>query len=107
MRGALALGLIVRAQAGAVSGLSTSEQVDADVEEAVHHAEQCGDAATHAYVLPLAGWTLLRTRTIDAGSRLLNQAIDVGETAEVAFHLPPPTRSLGCGRCFRAARPDT
>ena len=93
--GALALGLSVRAQAGAVSGLSTSEQVDADVEEAVQHAEQCGDAATRAYVLPLAGWMVLRTRTIDAGSRLLDQAIEVCETAEVAFHLPAAHAVLG------------
>jgi DNA-binding CsgD family transcriptional regulator len=99
-RGALALALIVRAQAGAVSGLSTSEQVDADVEEAVQHAEQCGDAATHAYVLPLAGWTLLRTRTIDAGSRLLDQAIDVGEVAEVVFHLPAAYAVLGLWPVF-------
>ena len=93
--GALALGLSVRAQAGAVSGLSTSEQVDADVEEAVQHAEQCGDAATHAYVLALAGWTLLRSRTIDAGCRLLEQAIEVCEAAEVAFHLPAAHAVLG------------
>ena len=98
--GALALGLIVRAQAGAVSGLSTTEQVDADVEEAVQHAEQCGDAATNAYVLPLAGWTLLRTRTIDAGSRLLDQAIDVCETADVAFHLPAAHAVLGLWPVF-------
>ncbi|HWC10396.1 MAG TPA: LuxR C-terminal-related transcriptional regulator, partial [Acidimicrobiales bacterium] len=100
MRGALALGLIVRAQTGAVSGLSTSERVDADVAEAVEHAEQCGDAATHAYVLPLAGWTLLRTRTIDAGSRLLDQAIDVCEAAEVAFHLPAAHAVLGLWPVF-------
>ena len=93
--GALALGLSVRAQAGAVSGLSTSEQVDADVEEAVQHAEKCGDAATRAFVLPLAGWLVLRTRTIDAGSRLLDQAIEVCETAEVAFHLPAAHAVLG------------
>jgi len=93
--GALALGLSVRAQAGAVSGLSTSEQVDADVEEAVEHAEQCGDAATHAYVLALAGWTLLRSRTIDAGCRLLEEAIEVCEAAEVAFHLPAAHAVLG------------
>jgi predicted ATPase/DNA-binding CsgD family transcriptional regulator len=93
--GALALGLSVRAQAGAVSGLSTSEQVDADVEEAVEHAEQCGDAATHAYVLALAGWTLLRSRTIDAGCRLLEEAIEVCETAEIAFHLPAAHACLG------------
>jgi ATP/maltotriose-dependent transcriptional regulator MalT len=66
--GALALGLIVRAQAGAVSGLSTSEQVGADVEEAIDYAERCGDAATHAYVLAMAGWTLLRSSTIEGVS---------------------------------------
>ncbi len=93
--GALALGLSVRAQAGAVSGLSTSEQVDAGVEEAVEHAEQCGDAATHAYVLGLDGWTLLRSRTIDAGCRLFEQAVEVCETAEVAFHLPAAHGLLG------------
>jgi predicted ATPase/DNA-binding CsgD family transcriptional regulator len=107
--GALALGLSVRAQAGAVSGLSTSEQVDADVEEAVKHAEQCGDAATHAYVLALAGWTLLRSRTIDAGCRLLEEAIEVCETAEVAFHLPAAHAVLGLwpvwsGRLDRSRR---
>jgi predicted ATPase/DNA-binding CsgD family transcriptional regulator len=98
--GALALGLSVRAQAGAVSGLSTSDQVDADVEEAVKHAEQCGDAAIHAYVLALGGWTLLRSHTIDAGCRLLEQAIDVCETAEVAFHLPAAHAVLGLWPVF-------
>ena len=92
---ALALGLSVRAQAGAVSGLSTSRQVDADVEEAVQHAEQSGDAATHAYVLALAGWTLFHSRTIDAGCRLLEEAIEVCEAAEVAFHLPAAHGCLG------------
>jgi DNA-binding CsgD family transcriptional regulator len=98
--GALELGLSVRAQAGVVSGLSTSEQVDADVEEAVEHAEQCGDAATHAYVLALAGWTLLRSRTIDAGCRLLEQAIVVCEADEVAFHLPAAHAVLGLWPVF-------
>ncbi len=93
--GALALGLSVRASAGAVSGRSTSEQVDADVEEAIHHAEQCGDAATHAYVLAIAGLTLLRSRSIDAGCRLLEEAVAVCEAAEVAFHLPAAHASLG------------
>ena len=93
--GALALDLCVRAQAGAVSGLSTSEQVDAGVDEAVEHAEQCGDAATHAYVLGLSGWTLLRSRTIDAGCRLLEEAVEVCETAQVAFHLPAAHGLLG------------
>ncbi len=93
--GALALSSNVRAQAGAVSGLSTGEEVDADVDEAVEHARQCGDAATHAYVLGIAGWTLLRTRTIDAGCRLLDEAIEVCEAAEVAFHLPAAHAILG------------
>ncbi|MFN2489197.1 MAG: LuxR C-terminal-related transcriptional regulator [Actinomycetota bacterium] len=98
--GSLALGLIVRAQAGAVSGLSTIEQVDADVEEAVEHAERCGDAATLGWVLSLAGWTLLRSRTIDAGSRLLEQAIEVCENAEVAFQLPAAHGVLGLWPVF-------
>jgi predicted ATPase/DNA-binding CsgD family transcriptional regulator len=93
--GALALGLSVRAQAGAVSGLSTSVQVDADIEEAVEHAEQCGDVGIHAWTLTLTGWTLLRSRTIDAGCRLLKQAIDVCENAEFAFQLPPAHGVLG------------
>jgi predicted ATPase/DNA-binding CsgD family transcriptional regulator len=97
---ALALGLSVRAQAGAVSGLSTSEQVDADVAEAVQCAERCGDAATYVYVLPLAGWTLLRSRTIDAGCLLLEEAIEVGEAADVAFHLPAAHAVLGLWPVF-------
>ncbi|HSK53799.1 MAG TPA: LuxR C-terminal-related transcriptional regulator [Jiangellales bacterium] len=97
---AIALSLSVRAQAGATSGLSTNEQVDADIEESVQHAEQCGDAATHSYVLALDGWTRLRTRTIDAGRRLLEQAIEVSETAEVAFHLPAAHACLGLWPVF-------
>jgi predicted ATPase/DNA-binding CsgD family transcriptional regulator len=92
---ALALGLSVRAQMGALVGLSTSAQVDADVEEAVEHAERCGDAATHAYALAIAGWTLMRSRTIDAGCRLLEQAIEVCEANDVVFHLPAAHAVLG------------
>jgi DNA-binding CsgD family transcriptional regulator len=98
--GALALGLSVRAQAGALSGLSTNDQVDADVEEAVEHAEECGDAAIHAWTLTLGGWTLLHSRTIDAGCRLLEQAIEVCENAEVAFQLPPAHGVLGLWQVF-------
>ncbi|CAN5779257.1 hypothetical protein BH23CHL5_BH23CHL5_06700 [soil metagenome] len=98
--GALALALSVRAQAGAVSGLSTSDQVDADVEEAIEHAKACGDAAIHAWTLTLGGWTLLRSRTIDAGCRLLEQAIEVSESAEVAFQLPPAHGVLGLWPVF-------
>ena len=98
--GALALGLSVRAQAGVLSGLSTSDQVDADVEEAVEHAEECGDAAIHAWTLTLTGWTLLRSRTIAAGCRLLEEAIEVCENAEVAFQLPPAHGVLGLWLVF-------
>ena len=93
--GALALGLAVRAFSAAMSVLSTSEQVQADVEEAVHHAEHCGDAATHAYVLVLAGAALSRSRGIDAGCGLLGEAIEVCEAAGVAFHLPAAHVILG------------
>ena len=96
----LALGLSVRASTGAMSGLSTREQVDVDVEEAVERAEQSGDAATHAFVLPLAGWTLLRSRTIDAGCRLCEQAIAVCEKADIAFHLPSAHAVLGLWPVF-------
>jgi DNA-binding CsgD family transcriptional regulator len=83
--------------------------VYADVEEAVDRAEQCGDAATHAYVLALSGWTLLRSRTIDAGCRLLEQSIEVSEAAEVPFHLPAAHGVLGLwpvwsGRLERSRR---
>ncbi|MDQ3661936.1 MAG: hypothetical protein M3454_12940, partial [Actinomycetota bacterium] len=98
--GALALGLSVRAQAGAVSGLSTSDQVDADIEEAVEHAKACGDAAIHAWTLTLGGWTLLRSRTIAAGCRLLEQAIEVCENGEIAFQLPPAHGVLGLWPVF-------
>ncbi|MGH2556404.1 MAG: ATP-binding protein, partial [Actinomycetota bacterium] len=97
--GALALGLSVRAQAGALSGLSTNDQVDADDEEAVEHAEECGDAAIHAWTLTLGGWTL-HSRTIDAGCRLLEQAIEVCENAGVAFQLPPAHGVLGLWQVF-------
>nr|WP_255426591.1 LuxR C-terminal-related transcriptional regulator [Pseudonocardia sp. C8] len=107
--GALALGLSVRAQTGALAGLSTSAQVDADVEEAVGHAEQCGDAATHAYALAITGWTLLRSRTIDAGCSLLERAIEVCEADDVVFHLPAAHAVLGLwagwsGRLDRSRR---
>src|SRR5687767_2890909 len=46
--GALAVGLAHRALSGVLAGLSTSEQVDTDVEQALQLAERCGDASTHA-----------------------------------------------------------
>jgi len=86
--GALALALGQRAFSGVVSGLSTSEQVDADVEQALQLAKRCEDASTHAYVLTLAGAARVHGRSIDAGHRLFQQALDVCETNDLTFHLP-------------------
>jgi predicted ATPase/DNA-binding CsgD family transcriptional regulator len=98
--GLLALGLSVRAQAGAASGLSTGEQVHSDVAEAIEHAGRCGDAPTHAYVLAMAGWTLVKGSTIDAARRSLEQAIDVCEAAGFHFHLPAAHAVLGLWPAF-------
>jgi predicted ATPase/DNA-binding CsgD family transcriptional regulator len=92
---AAALGWSVRALSGAMTGLANREQVRADVEQAAERAERCGDAATHAYVLVLAGAALFRTDTIDAGWRLLEQARDVCHAREATFHLPAAHASLG------------
>ncbi len=92
---ALALGLSVRAQAGAVTGLSTNAQVEADVADAIALAERSDDAATQASALAMAGWTLLHTSTIDAACRRLEQAIEVCETAESPFHRPAAHAILG------------
>ena len=93
--GALAVALGQRAFSGVLSGLSTSEQVDADVEQALQHAERCEDASTHAYVLAFAGAALLYSRSIDAGCRLFEQAVEVCEANDLAFQLPAAHASLG------------
>ncbi|MFW6090503.1 MAG: helix-turn-helix transcriptional regulator [Actinomycetota bacterium] len=92
---ALAYGL--RAWSGALSGLSTSEQLDADVDEAVQLAQQCEDASTHAYALTFAGAALGHSRSIDAGCRLLEETIKVCETNDLAFQLPAAHAALGAG----------
>ncbi len=93
--GALAAALGLRAWMGAWSGRSTSEQVDADLEEAVQLAERGEDAATHAYVLVMAGGALFVRRTIDAGCDLLEQAVEVCETNQLVFQLPSVHATLG------------
>ena len=93
--GTLAPTLGLRAWMGAWSGRSTSEQVDADVEEAVQLAERGEDASTRAYVLIMASGALFVGRTIDAGRRLLEQAIEVCETNELVFQLPSVHATLG------------
>ncbi|MFW6090469.1 MAG: helix-turn-helix transcriptional regulator [Actinomycetota bacterium] len=86
--GALAVGLGQRAWSGALSGLSASEEVDADVEVALDQAQRCGDASTHAYVLAFAGGALFHSRSIDAAYRLAEQAVEVCEANHLAFQLP-------------------
>ena len=95
--GALAVGLGQRAFSGVLSGLSTSEQVDADVEEALQHGQRCEDASTRAYVLAFAGAALAYSRSIDAGCRLFEQAVEVCEANDLAFQLPAAHASLGAG----------
>jgi predicted ATPase/DNA-binding CsgD family transcriptional regulator len=85
---ALAVALSQRALSGILSGLSTNEQVEADVEEALVLAEGCGDASTHAHVLQFAGAALLHSRSLDAGYQLFQQGVEVCEANDLAFHLP-------------------
>ena len=85
---ALAVALAARAFAGSLSGLSTSEQVRLDVEEAVEHARRCGDAATHAFVLAVTGGALFFSRAISAGRRAFEQAVEVCEANGLTFQLP-------------------
>jgi predicted ATPase/DNA-binding CsgD family transcriptional regulator len=105
--GALAVGLGQRALSGVLSGLSTSEQVDADVEQAVQRAQRCEDPSTHAYVLAFAGGALFHSRSIDAGYRLFEQAVEVCEANALAFQLPaahasPAVWSVGSGKLDRS-----
>ena len=107
--GALAVALGQRAFSGALSGLPTSSEVDADVEQAVQHAERCEDASTHAYVLAFAGGALFCSRSIDAACRRFEQAVEVCEANELAFQLPAAHASPGLwevwtGRLDRSRR---
>ncbi len=95
--GALAVGLGQRAWSGAMSGLSTSEEVDADVEQALAHAERCGDASIHAYVLAFVGAAMFCGRSIDAGCHMFEQAVEVCEANDLTFQLPAAHASLGSG----------
>ncbi|MQA63283.1 MAG: hypothetical protein GEU86_17735 [Actinophytocola sp.] len=95
--GALAVGLGQRAWSGAMSGLSTSEEVDADIEQALVHAKRCGDASIHAYVLAFVGAAMFCGRSIDAGCRVFEQAVELCETNDLTFQLPAAHASLGGG----------
>ena len=95
--GPLAVALGQRAWAGAVSGLSTNEQMDADVQQALQHAQRSEDASTHAFVLALAGGARFCGHSIDAGCRLFEQAVELCEANDLAFQLPAAHASLGAG----------
>ena len=86
--GAVAVALAQRALSGVLSGLSTSEQVGADVQKSLQLAKQCEDAATRAHVLQFAGAALLHSRSIDAGYDLFEQGMEVCEANDLSFHLP-------------------
>jgi predicted ATPase/DNA-binding CsgD family transcriptional regulator len=104
--GALAVGLAHRALSGVLAGMSTSERVNTDVEQALGLAKRCGDASTHAHVLQFAGAALLHSRSIDAGYRLFQQGVQVCEANDLAFHTPaahagPVVWSVWSGRLDR------
>ncbi|MGH7751450.1 MAG: hypothetical protein ACREN5_01425, partial [Gemmatimonadales bacterium] len=86
--GAVAVALAQRALSGVLSGLSTSQQIDADIEQSLQLAKQCEDAATHAHVLQFVGAALLHSRSIDAGYDLFQQGVEVCEANDLSFHLP-------------------
>lgn len=85
---ALAIAVAQRALSGVLSGLSSSEQVDADVERSLQLAERGEDASAHAHVLQFAGAALLHSRSIDAGYQLFQRDVEVCESNDLAFHLP-------------------
>lgn len=93
--GALAAALSMRAWMGAESGRSTSEQVDADADEAVQLAEQCGEAATHAFALMLAGAAVGCSRSIAGANRLYDRVVEVCEAAELTIGLPSALTARG------------
>ncbi len=95
--GPLAVALGQRAWAGAVSGLSTNEQVDADVQQALELAQRCEDASTRAFVLALAGGARFCGHSIDAGCRLFEEVVELCEADDLAFQLPAAHASLGAG----------
>ena len=103
----LALGSSIRALSGAMSGLADGERVLADVEVAVEHAEQCGEAATHAHVLILSGVALVRTHTIEDGTHLLERAIEVCEAGQVTYHLLAAHTCLGVWPVFTGSLGST
>lgn len=93
--GARAVALGMRAWLGVESARSTNEQVDADVEEAVRLADRCGEAATQAFALMLAGAAVVNRGSIGEGNRLLERVIEVCEAVELIIGLPSALTARG------------
>ena len=93
--GPLAIGLGQRAWSGSVSGRSTNEEVDGDVEAALDHARRGEDPSTYAWVLAFAGGARFTSGSVDAGCRLFEEALEVCEAHDLAFQLPAVHQALG------------
>ena len=91
----LAVGLGLRAWMGVMSGRSTREQTEVDAQEAFRLAKRCEDASTRAFVLQLAGAAPLYSRSIDAGCRHFERAMEVCKANDLAFQLPAVHAGLG------------
>jgi predicted ATPase/DNA-binding CsgD family transcriptional regulator len=92
---ALALGLAMRALAGLGSGLTGSEMVASDADQAIALAARLEDDASRAYVLGFTGATALLEGSFGKGRELYEQAVAVCEEAEVSFLRPTVHVSLG------------
>ena len=106
--GALAVALGQRALSGVLSGLSTSEQVDADVEQAVQRAQRCEDAVDPR-PRPAVRWGGTALQPLDR-RRVPPVPAGRGGVRGQRPRLPSAGRPRGpCGvvGVVRAARPDT
>ncbi|QBI18573.1 hypothetical protein ER308_02660 [Egibacter rhizosphaerae] len=91
--------LTYRAAAGFRSGCATSEEVEADAEEAITLARELGDDKTLARALVLTGELAMGGRTLVRGRELLAEAADVCDRAGLTYQLASALAlsSLGLG----------
>ena len=99
LRGSLAAGLADRALSGVLAGLSTSEQVDGDVEEALDLARGCGDPETYAYVLQFTGQRCCTVVRSTPGSDCSSRAWRCVRPTTSRSTCRLPTAALRCGLC--------
>lgn len=97
----LSIALGLRSWMGVITGGSPSDRATADAEEAIRVAERCTDASSRAFALQLAGAGLLHSRSIDAGTRLVERALDVCESHGLDFQLPAVHVGLGHWQVWR------